>query len=109
MVLMSIAPDHQSRFRFSKAVVTTNGAETFALMNKHFFLDPKNLADDQIISVEITPDLVGKPWAIADKLYNSPVLDWVIVLFNRPLNPVNWPQAGTVIKAPIQSVVLPNV
>lgn len=106
---MSIAPDPQSRFRLSKAVVTTTGAETFALMTKHFFLDSKNLRDDQITSVEITPDLAGKPWAIADKLYNSPMLDWVIILFNRPLNPVNWPQIGTVIKAPIQSIVLPNV
>lgn len=106
---MSIAPDHQSRFRFSTPIVTTNGHETYALMSKHFFLNPANLDESEIQSVEITPDLAGKPWAIADKLYNSPVLDWVIVLFNKPLNPVNWPAIGTVIKAPIQSVVLPNV
>lgn len=106
---MSLAPDHQSRFRFSTSIVTPEGHETFALMSKHFFLDPANLTETQIQSVEVTPDLAGKPWAIANQLYNSPVLDWVIVLFNKPLNPVNWPPIGAVIKAPIQSVVLPNV
>lgn len=106
---MSIAPDHQSRFRFSTPIVTLEGRETFALMSKHFFLNPANLTDDQVQSIEITPELAGRPWLIADQLYNSPILDWVIVLFNKPLNPVNWPLIGTVIKAPIQSVVLPNV
>ena len=109
VLIVSIAPDHQSRFRFSTSIVTPEGKETFALTNKHFFLNSANLKDDQIISIEITPELAGKPWAIANQLYNSPVLDWVIVLFNKPLNPVNWPLIGTVIKAPIQSVVLPNV
>lgn len=108
MVLMAIAPDPQSRFRFSDSIIKDN-IETFGIMTKHFFLDPKNLKDDQIQSVEVTPELAGKPWAIANKLYNSPVLDWVIVLFNRPINPVNWPVVGTVIKAPIESVVIPNV
>jgi hypothetical protein len=105
---MSIAKDPHSRFLLSNPIIH-NGVEAFGIMTKHFFLDQNNLKDDQIISVEITPDLAGKPWAVANKLYNSPVLDWVIVLFNRPINPVNWPYIGTVIKAPIESVVVPNV
>lgn len=105
---MTIQKDPHSRFLLSNPVIHNN-VETFGLMAKHFFLDPKNLRDDQINSFEVTPEFAGKPWAIADKLYNSPVLDWVIVLFNKPINPVNWPVVGTVIKVPVEDVVIPNV
>lgn len=105
---MSIAISQHSRFQDSTAIVA-DGVETFGLMTKPFFLDPKNLdPDTQIISITITPDLAGRPWAIANKIYNSPVLDWVVVLFNKPLNPVSWPANGSVIKLPVPSVVLAN-
>jgi len=105
---MSLSRESQSRFRFSTPIVRDN-IETFGLMMKHNFLDPKNLTEDDIVSVNITHEFVGKPWAVAEKLYGSPMLDWVIVLFNKPLNPVNWPHMGTVIKAPSINIVLPNV
>lgn len=101
-------PDPQSRFGLSTPIIF-DGVETFGLMTKFPFLDPNNLKPTDIITMAITPDLAGKPWAIAQKLYNSPVLDWVIVLFNKPLNPVGWPAIGTVISAPTISVVLPLV
>lgn len=101
-------PDPQSRFGLSTPIIF-NGVETYGLATQFPFLDPNNLKPTDITSLAITPDLAGKPWAIAQKLYNSPVLDWVIVLFNKPLNPVGWPAIGTVIKAPSVSVVLPLV
>lgn len=105
---MTIEKEPQSRFNLSEPIVF-NGVETFGLITKYPFLDPNNLSESDIITLTITPDLVGKPWAIANQLYNSPVLDWVIVLFNKPLNPVGWPQNGTIIRAPKDSVVLPLV
>lgn len=100
--------DPQSRFALSTPIVF-NGVETFGLTTSFPFLDPNNLKPSDIVTLTITSDLAGKPWAIAQQLYNSPVLDWVIVLFNKPLNPVGWPAKGTVIKAPSISVVLPLV
>lgn len=100
--------DPQSRFGLSTPIIF-DGVETFGLVTPYSFLNPDNLKPTDITSLAITPDLAGKPWAIAQKLYNSPVLDWVIVLFNKPLNPVGWPAIGTVIKAPSVSVVLPLV
>ncbi|MEM3000617.1 MAG: hypothetical protein QXU32_00675 [Nitrososphaerales archaeon] len=105
---MPIAKEPYSRFNLSEPILF-NGEATFGMIKRYPFLDPANLSDNQIISVQVTPELAGKPWMIADKLYNSPILDWVIVLFNKPINPVNWPHAGTIIKAPTESVVLPNV
>jgi hypothetical protein len=105
---MTIEKEPQSRFNLSTPIMF-NGVETFGLLTQFPFLDPNNLEPSQIQNITITPDLAGKPWAIANKLYNSPVLDWVIVLFNKPLNPVGWPKNGTVIKAPVVTVVLPLV
>ena len=105
---MSLSNDPYSRFKLTESIYV-DGIETFGLMKKHFFLDKNNLRDEDIISVDITPAFAGKPWMIANEYYNSPVLDWVVVMFNKPLNPVNWPHIGTVIKIPVQSVVLPNV
>lgn len=105
---MSIAVSQHSRFRDSTPIIV-DGVETFGLMTRPFFLDAKNLdPDTQIASITVTPDEVGKPWAIANRVYNSPTLDWVIVLFNKPLNPVNWPANGTVLQVPVASVVLAN-
>ena len=105
---MTIEKEPQSRFNLSTPIIF-NGVETFGLLTQFPFLDPNNLQPADIVTLTITPDLAGKPWAIANQLYNSPVLDWVIVLFNKPLNPVGWPKNGTVIKAPSNSVVLPLV
>lgn len=100
--------DPQSRFGLTTPIVF-DGVETFGLTVQFPFLDPNNLKPTEIVSLQVTPELAGKPWAISQQLYNSPVLDWVIVLFNKPLNPVSWPATGTVIKAPVVSVVLPLV
>lgn len=105
---MSLSIDPQSRFGLSESIYN-KGQETFGIMKKHFFLDINNLKEEDVLSIQITHDLVGKPWAIADKYYNSPVLDWVVVMFNKPLNPVNWPAAGAVIKIPSRDIVLSNI
>lgn len=105
---MTIEKEPQSRFNLSTPIIF-DGVETFGLLTQFPFLDPNNLQPSDIVTLTITADLAGKPWAIANQLYNSPVLDWVIVLFNKPLNPVGWPKIGTVIKAPSNSVVLPLV
>jgi hypothetical protein len=107
MVLMALNNDPQSRFKLTQEVVRNN-IETFGLLTKHAFLDP-NLPEADIIRITVSPAQAGRPWLIASDIYNSPFLDWVIVLFNRPINPVNWPAVGTVIKAPRATIVLPNV
>lgn len=105
---MPIAVSQHSRFQDSEPIIH-NGSETFGLMTKPYFLNPKNLdPNTEIINLTITPDLAGKPWMIADQVYNSPILDWVVVLFNKPLNPVGWPVNGAVIRLPISGIVLAN-
>jgi hypothetical protein len=105
---MTLAKDPQSRFKLTQSILRDD-IETFGLMKKHFFLDEANLRIEQIERVTVSHAQAGRPWVIADDIYNSPVLDWVVVLFNKPLNPVNWPPVGAVIKLPTAETVLPNV
>lgn len=100
------ARNPQSRFGKSNPIMV-DGFATFGMLTKYPFLNPANLTQEQVTKLTITPDLAGRPDQIAQKLYNSPVLDWVIVLYNKPLNPVGWPANGAVISAPVASVVLP--
>ena len=101
-----MAQNQQSRFGISDPIIV-DGASTYGMLTKYPFLTPANLTQEQVTKLTITPDLAGRPDLIAQKLYNSPVLDWVVVLYNKPLNPVGWPANGAVINAPLASVVLP--
>ena len=94
-----------SRFGISSPIAYDNGIETFGLMKPYAFLDEKNLTQDEITVIKVTSDVAGRPDLIAWQLYNQPVLSWVIILFNKPLNPIGWPQTGTVIKVPDASAV----
>lgn len=105
---MSVSKEPQSRFKLSQPI-SIDGIDTYGLLKKFPFLDANSLDETDIVTIAVTPTLAGKPWAIADRLYGSPVLDWVIILFNRPINPMNWPENGSIIKAPAQKVVLPLV
>lgn len=105
---MSIEKEPLNRFNLSDPIVF-NDVETFGLLTKYPFLNAANLEDSQIQTITVTQEMAGNPPMISNKLYRTPMLDWVIVLFNKPLNPVNWPQTGSIIRAPIAEVVLPLV
>lgn len=102
---MPISVDGLSRFKNTEPVIL-NGIETFGLWAAPKFIDPANLSENQIITMSIGQDLAGRPDQIALQVYGTPALEWIPVMFNRPLNPLGWPQAGSVIKLPSKSAVL---
>ena len=105
---MAIDVTSISRF-FGTEIITRNGVETFGRWSRPEFLVPENLADDDILSITVDNTRAGRPDQIAVDLYNSPFLEWVIVMFNRPQNPVGWPKSGQVIRAPSSDVVFSNI
>lgn len=105
---MSLEKEPLNRFNLSDPILFNN-VETFGLLTKYPFLDAANLEDSQIQTIAVTQEMSNNPPIISNILYGTPMLDWVIVLFNKPLNPVNWPKTGSIIRAPIADVVLPLV
>lgn len=105
---MSIEVEGFSRLRFTDAVIV-DGQETFGLFDRPDFLDIRSIDDDQVIEFTVRPPYVGHPDLIANDVYGSPRLDWVVVMFNNPRETLNWPINGSIIRLPSASLVLPEV
>lgn len=76
---------------------------------KQEFLKPGNLQQNEIMTIKITNDIAGRPDLIAEKIYDTRFLDWVIIMYNKPLNTIGWPKVGTTIQTPTKSTVLRNL
>lgn len=105
---MAIQLEDFSRFKFSEPIVR-DGKETFGRWHRPDFLRIENIPENEIGILNINQSLAGRPDLISQQLYGTPLLMWVVVLFNRPLNPTGWPKAGTIIRVPSSKVVYSNV
>lgn len=91
-----------SRFKITPIITYDNNIMP-SMMKKFDFL--KNLDEDQILSIAIDGTRAGRPDLIANDLYGTSLYKWVLILFNNVTNPLNWPENGTVIKAPTNDAV----
>lgn len=96
-----------SRFYKTERVIM-DGAETFGTWDPPSFLT-KRPPDDKIGVFRVTSATEGRPDLIANRLYGTPLLDWVIISFNGVSDTMNWPRAGDVIEYPLVNVVLPEL
>lgn len=101
---MPIQIDSTSRFLISQPIIHANH-ETFGLWRKPPGLDITQIDEHDISTILIDQNLAGRPDQIAVREYGTPLLEWVIVMFNRPLNPFGWPRVGDVIKIPSRSII----
>jgi hypothetical protein len=94
------------RFNNNTLITLEDGTVTFGLWDPPPFLrNPDLLTADQIGSYYVNNTREGKPEAIADDIYGSTLLDWILVYFNNVLNPMGWPKAGTTIAYPSRALV----
>jgi hypothetical protein len=100
--------DTFSRFK-NTPISIINGTRTYGRWVRPDFMNRSVLEDNQIQKIVINQSNAGRPDVIAYDLYGSDRLDWVIVMFNRPLNTLGWPIAGTVIEAPTRETVYRNL
>jgi len=87
-----------SRFIKTPLTKTRSGRETYGVVEGFDRL--KNIAGDNFQFFTVDSCLSGRPDLIAHQFYGNSHLEWVIVIVNRPKNPLNWPAAGEVIKIP---------
>jgi hypothetical protein len=101
---MPIKLDSTSRFTQTEPVIH-NGREAFGLWKRPDALNPDMIDEDSIVMFPIDQRLAGRPDIIAQEQYGTPLLEWIIIMFNKPLNPLGWPKVGTVIRMPRRDVV----
>jgi len=104
---MAINTDSSSRFCYSEPIVV-DGKETFGRWVRPSFLSKENIDEENIVKLIINSISAGRPDLIAQEYYGDSKLEWIVVMFNRPLNPIGWPRAGTVIEIPQRSILFTN-
>lgn len=100
--------DQFSRLQKSDPIITSDGIETFGTWTQPSFLITRP-PEDQIGVFKVTSALEGRPDSIAQALYGTPLLDWVLISFNDARRALNWPRAGDSIEYPLDTVVLPEL
>ena len=104
----SIQNSSLSRFYQSTPIVVNN-IVTFGRWDRPNWMNEENVSTQNIITLKINQNYAGRPDLIANDYYNSPFLEWVVILFNRPLEPLGFPKAGSVIKIPSSKIVSSNL
>ena len=99
--------DQFSRFNKTEEIIV-DGHVTFGAWSSFSFLTKR--PDESSIGVfRVTSAVAGRPDLIANQLYGTPLLDWVLIAFNRRRRTLNWPMAGDSIEYPLDSIVLPEL
>jgi len=99
--------DDFSRFRTTEMTIL-DGKETFGRWKPPSFLVERP-AEENISVFRVNSSFEGRPDLISDQVYGTPLLDWVIIAFNNVRDPMNWPQSGSVIEYPSDTIVLPEL
>jgi hypothetical protein len=93
-----------SRFNDTETTVH-DGAVTLGPWVMPEFLQG-NLPDDQVGRYAVPPEFAGRPGSIANVLYGSSNLYWVLIAFNNPAEVLNWPRANEIIRYPLENIVM---
>lgn len=103
---MTKLDDFSRLFQTDKTIVDDN--ETFGIWNPPQFLKVRP-EESKISRFRVTTQTEGRPDKIANELYGTPLLDWVLISFNKVREPLNWPKAGDTIEYPVESIVFPLI
>lgn len=87
---------YRSRYRTTPAMLF-DGVETMGVWGQPSYLRQRP-SQNLIRKYYVTSAVEGRPDLIANSVYGSPELGWVVIAFNRPSEILNWPRAGDVIE-----------
>jgi hypothetical protein len=89
--------------------------ETFGSWSSFPWLEIRP-SDESISTFYVTSALAGRPDLIANQIYGSSLLDWVLISFNSRVGNdetaakgLNWPKAGQTIEYPAASLVMSSL
>lgn len=87
-----------SRFTKTSLVRTRNNKDTYGVMEG--FDKLKSITGENYTFYTVDNSEYGRTDLLASKFYGNPHLEWVLVMANKPKNPMNWPSVGEVIIVP---------
>jgi hypothetical protein len=98
---MSIDLVRNARFNGSTPIVQ-DGKETFGTWKKPNFLTSPF---QETVTYVVDNTKMGRADLIANEVYGTCDLYWVVIAAMRPMNPTNWPKTGDVLYLPSQAEV----
>lgn len=99
--------DELSRLKTTSLTIV-DGKETYGRWASFKFLKERP-PEEQINVFQVTSALEGRPDLISQQVYNTPLLDWVLIAFNNVRETLNWPRTGDIIEYPSDEIVLPQL
>jgi len=87
-------------------VVNFNNKQVYGLYKEPIWVS--NIKKEDLVDFLVTSDLEGRADLISTMLYNNPNYYWTLIIVNKPIDPLNWPKAGQVIKTLSKQIVLAN-
>ena len=90
--MLNLPPE--SRYRETEKIVFNNIMTFGSYKPRHGLL---NLTTEDLIRIKVQSGFAGRPDLISEQYYQTSAYDWVVVMINSPLNPINWPKQGTFI------------
>ena len=105
VVLLVLGSNMASRYKLTD-IIRFKGQTTYGLFKSLSWID--NAIVDNISSFTVTTDLEGRPDLISNALYGTQDYYWVLILLNKPLDPLNWPKTGQIIKTLSSAIIRIN-
>jgi hypothetical protein len=105
---MAIQVDNLSRLRFADPIII-DGKETFGLWNRPSWMNIDNVEDKDVQNFVVNQETAGRPDLISNQVYGTPLLEWVVIMFNNPTNTLGFPKTGTTIRLPKPTLVFSNI
>jgi hypothetical protein len=99
--------EEASRFKDTPNIIF-NGEVTKSSWRKLTILKTDPQPTDYFPYV-VTTVTEGRPDLISNEVYNTPMLDWVIIAYNKANEVFNWPQTSQVIKIPREELFMPEL
>jgi hypothetical protein len=100
---MTIQSGRSSRFKETQSILFGE-VETYGKWAEQDIFK-RQLAESELIYFVVDNTTRHRPDLIAERFYGDTQLDWVIIAFNKPRSPLNWPKTGDVIRFPSRSIV----
>jgi len=92
---------------FHTPIINIDGNDTVGLWTAPNWIKNLKSIDFQVYKVDSETE--GRPDKISFELYNFSNLMWILLAVNKPLDPMNWPKAGSIIYAPKRTIVIANI
>ena len=93
-----------SRFKLTEAILV-NGKETYGLWKPFSFTNLDELDEKDIMTIKVNGTQARRPDLIALKYYGSSLFEWVVIMSNKPQNPLGWPKANEIIRLPVPGLI----